>query len=54
MLQTFVVQTFEAPTDFKVLKQQVLVPSFNKILMDYAGLYKLYLSECNSQLLSDE
>ena len=36
LLQTFVVQTFEAPADLKALKQQVLVSSVNKILMDYA------------------
>ena len=36
LLQTFVVQTLEAPADLKALKQQVLVSSVNKILMDYA------------------
>jgi len=32
-------QTFEAPADLKALKQQVLVSSFNKILMDYAAIF---------------
>jgi len=38
LLQTFVVQTFEAPADLKALKQQVLVSSVNKIPMDYAAI----------------
>jgi len=38
LLQTFVVQTLEAPADLKALKQQVLVSSVNKIPMDYAAI----------------